>query len=355
MSSPLAQILENARASRDAGALSEAERLYRQALALSPAHAQALTELAEILDQRGAGAEAQSAGEAAIAAAYSMAFALIGTPLESRAPSMLHKAVQAHASLPAGPLAQAELLRRLGDLEGARLAAGRCLQLDPENARAQWLQASLSGRRLAPNPRFVSPSAQFVIDDFLPRDLHRKALAFALGHDAALAPSTTGGPIKLDNWRRSQVDREPAIGAEILPAITAAGEEAVRRFGLEPFEMVSREIQFTAHNEGDFYKVHRDWTPEDTDHRRLTFVYYLHRQPRGFDGGGLRLFDTSEDGGQFFEHAYTKVQPTDNRLVFFPSYIWHEVEGVRCASGRYEDGRFTLNGWLGVTDTRNER
>jgi len=118
--------------------------------------------------------------------------------------------------------------------------------------------------------------------------------------------------------------------------------------GLEPFDMQTRDIQFTAHNEGDFYRVHRDWTPDDNGHRRLTFVYYLHRQPRGFEGGGLRLFDTAEDSAQYFEQGYSKVLPRDNRIVIFPSYVWHEVERISCRSGLYEDGRFTLNGWLGI-------
>jgi len=33
-------------------------------------------------------------------------------------------------------------------------------------------------------------------------------------------------------------------------------------------------------------------------------------------------------------------------IVFFDSRLFHEVLPVRVAPGAYEDGRFTLNGWL---------
>lgn len=352
----LAQTLEQARLACASGALSESERLYRQALVLAPRHVEAWSELATVLQALGQDRNAEearrNAGESAIDAAASMAASLLGTPLEARAPGILQKALQAHPDIAAGPLAQSELLRRMGDLTGALAAARRCLELDPANARAAWLAASLQGRREAPNPRFVSPAPLWVIDDFLPAELHEEMLRYGLGHREALEPSSTGGLRRRENWRRSHVDRAPPFGERVLPVICRVAEQAVERLGLEPFEIISRDIQFTAHNDGDYYRVHRDWTPEDTGHRRLTFVYYLHRQPLGFDGGGLRMFDTSEDGGQYFDQAYSKVLPRDNRIVFFPSYVWHEVEKVTCRSGLYEDSRFTLNGWLGVADER---
>ncbi|MFE2571339.1 2OG-Fe(II) oxygenase [Streptomyces mirabilis] len=48
-----------------------------------------------------------------------------------------------------------------------------------------------------------------------------------------------------------------------------------------------------AHNDGDFYRPHQDTSAEFAPRRLLTFVYYLHRTPRPFDGRELRVFDAA--------------------------------------------------------------
>lgn len=80
--------------------------------------------------------------------------------------------------------------------------------------------------------------------------------------------------------------------------------------------------------------------------RQLTFVYYFNRSPKAFEGGDLALYDSDVSAGLFSERHFTKVAPVDNRLLVFPSSAQHEVLMVRCASGAYEDSRFTLNGWV---------
>lgn len=349
----LPQALERAREARMSGALAQAETALRRALDLAPRHVEALNELANVLAARGDRVGAQQikieAGDAAIEQAAGMAASLLDTPLQSRAAAVLDRAVRTHPAHPGGALAQAELWRRLGDLPAARQAVGRCLTLDPANARARWLDAALDGRRLPPNAAFMSPAPAWVLEDFLPAAEHRRLLEFALAHDRSLEPSTVGGINPHDNWRRSLVDSNlHKADLSIASRIRAAAIEAVARLQLDPFDFASEEMQFTAHNQGDFYKAHCDWGAGGAEHRRLTFVYYLHRQPRGFIGGGLRLFDSMEAANHYGERAYTRVDPADNRLVMFPSYVWHEVEAVNCASGRYEDGRFTINGWFGV-------
>jgi len=345
--------MERARGARQAGDNSAAETLLRQVLEAAPRHAGAWSELASLLQETGNADAAtfarREAGVAAIEEAATMAASLLDTPMQGRAVAVLSRAVAAHPELASGPLALAELHRRLGDLADARAACLRCLALAPGDRRAAWLQAALDGRRLPPDAAFMSPAPAWVMDDFLPAEEHAALLDFALAHDQALEPSTVGGINPRNNWRRSQVDSNlHKSGVAVMPRLRQAAAEAVARLALEPFVVESEEFQFTAHNSGDFYKAHCDWGPGGAEHRRLTFVYYLHRQPRGFAGGGLRLYDSMEAGNAFSERGYTRVDPADNRLVLFPSYVWHEVEAVNCASGLYADGRFTVNGWFGV-------
>lgn len=349
----LSQAIERARVARQAGDSAVAEFLLRQVLDTAPRHVGAWSELASLLQETGdanaAALARREAGAAAIEEAATMAASLLDTPMQGRAVAVLARAVASHPEQASGQLALAELHRRLGDLASAQEACRRCLELAPDDRRALWLQAALDGRRLPADPSFMSPAPVWVIDGYLSADEHAALLEFALTHDQALEPSTVGGIIPRSNWRRSQVDSNlHKSGVAVMPRLRQAAAEAVVRLSLEPFAVESEEFQFTAHNSGDFYKPHCDWGPGGAEHRRLTFVYYLHRQPRGFAGGGLRLYDSMEEGNAFSERGYTRVDPADNRLVLFPSYVWHEVESVNCASGLYADGRFTVNGWFGV-------
>lgn len=99
------------------------------------------------------------------------------------------------------------------------------------------------------------------------------------------------------------------------------------------------EMQLTVHSEtGHHFKRHIDNGSSDTEHRVLTYVYYftLDDNPK-FQGGEL-IVET--DKGSF------NVQPRHNTIIIFPSHLWHEVKPVIVPSGKWEDGRFTLNGWI---------
>ena len=119
--------------------------------------------------------------------------------------------------------------------------------------------------------------------------------------------------------------------------------------GLETaFDMAHRpahidQMEMVAHGDGAFYRPHTDTYPGDEyapgGRRRMTMVYYLHRQPRRFTGGRLRLFDL---GGE----QSILIEPTHDSLLVFPSSARHEVEAISCVGGAFADGRFAVNIWL---------
>jgi Rps23 Pro-64 3,4-dihydroxylase Tpa1-like proline 4-hydroxylase len=43
------------------------------------------------------------------------------------------------------------------------------------------------------------------------------------------------------------------------------------------------------------------------------------------------------------------VEPKHNRAIVFPSFMFHEVEKVEMRSDNWDDGRFSLNYWMGFT------
>lgn len=125
--------------------------------------------------------------------------------------------------------------------------------------------------------------------------------------------------------------------AEALrPALEAA-------FGISPAPPGETEIEMVAHGDGHFYRAHIDtFTGDDATegaNRRLSLVYYLHRQPRAFSGGHLRLLAL---GGA----SSLAIEPAHDTLLAFPAFLPHEVEPVRVTKDGFENCRFAVNIWL---------
>jgi len=114
--------------------------------------------------------------------------------------------------------------------------------------------------------------------------------------------------------------------------------QIVEKLGIEPFELGNVEMHLTSHNHGEFYKPHIDNGQGKLQNRVITFVYYFHSIPKKFEGGQL-LFLKNKPKPLI-------VQPDNNSIVFFNSSFLHAVHPVTCPSHQFEDGRFTLNGWI---------
>jgi SM-20-related protein len=103
------------------------------------------------------------------------------------------------------------------------------------------------------------------------------------------------------------------------------------------------EIELVAHGDGGFYRPHIDTFTGDSAasgaNRRLSLVYYVHRRPRPFAGGQLRLLGLG--GGQPLA-----LEPVHDTLLAFPSFVPHEVEEVSIPREGFENSRFAVNIWL---------
>lgn len=285
----------------------------------------------------------------AIEEGIAIAQSLLGTSLESRAEAVVAKLAQRFPANAQVHLAQADLWRRTGRLEDAAQAVQRAVACDRGNEAALRLAAALRGEVLPAEKVVGAPAPIRLLRSFFDDATHRQVLDLALAAEPQLAPSTVGGINPHADWRRSKVNETPAaFKALAMDKIQEAAHAAVRAFAMPEFPFETVEMQFTAHNDGDFYKAHRDHGEGGMEHRRLTFVYYFNRQPRAFSGGGLALFDSLTDGSRYSAQLYSLVEPVDNSLILFPAHFWHEVQKVSCPGGAYADSRFTLNGWIGV-------
>jgi hypothetical protein len=111
-----------------------------------------------------------------------------------------------------------------------------------------------------------------------------------------------------------------------------------RRFGSN-LRGAQIELLGQAYNDGGSFRKHSDADAGGPNwQRRLSGIYYVHAQPRKFEGGSLVVYD---------RHGTPhRVEPDHNSAVFFPRDLVHEVLPVACTSKAFEDSRFAINIWI---------
>ncbi len=187
-----------------------------------------------------------------------------------------------------------------------------------------------------------------VLAGWLGAETAANLLSYAVAQEARFKPTKvirqeeTG---RIDpSTRRSHMVRDLGAFASLLrhkaealrPTLEAA-------FGMGPAPAGETEIEMVAHGDDHFYRPHIDtFTGDDTTggtNRRLSLVYYLHREPRASSGGRLRLLGL---GGV----PSPVIEPAHDTLLAFPSFLPHEVEPVCVTPDRFESRRFAVDIWL---------
>jgi len=199
------------------------------------------------------------------------------------------------------------------------------------------------------------PGNVFVKHDFLPKRELQALTKYVLEHESDFTPSTViphdGSDSASDpSYRKSLVLYN-------LGEYTSMIEDRLRNllpqvltaFKHKTFPIAHLDIQLTASNDGDFFKVHQDNSaedPVDIHRREISFVYYFHAEPKAFTGGQLKVYDSQGEVPEPGKRTAQTITPRQNALVLFPSSYDHEVLPVRCPSRRFRNSRFTVNGWF---------
>ena len=253
----------------------------------------------------------------------------------------------------------AETLRRMGDLQrmlgdfNASSETYRKLKaMDDDAVDAWWIGALNGGELLADAPEEHHPTPFVRIPDFL--TAARQDALF----DAVRKGPEHFVPAKIKDKSKGEVDldvraalvAERSVRRRIRPWFAAELGRVVgdvfERFGVHGMCGYHVELDVTAHRDGGFYGPHRDSGSGYSGSRLVSFVYYFHREPKGFAGGELLLYDTCVATDRYRGTAFSRIEPVNNSLVFFPSDYYHEILPVRAESDAFENARFTVNGWL---------
>jgi SM-20-related protein len=156
--------------------------------------------------------------------------------------------------------------------------------------------------------------------------IHRCAEFRARGYNAAAGPT----------FYRMTTPLPPS--PEFLRCFERTAPILERRFGID-LEAPQIELLGQAYNDGGSFAKHSDAAAGGPNwQRRLSGIYYVHRQPKKFDGGGLAVYDRR---GKMYV-----VEPDHNSALFFSRDLVHEVLPVACSSRAFEDSRFAVNVWI---------
>jgi Rps23 Pro-64 3,4-dihydroxylase Tpa1-like proline 4-hydroxylase len=192
-----------------------------------------------------------------------------------------------------------------------------------------------------------------VLDEFLAPQEMEELVRYTLEHEAefrnssVVSPSGDSGTIDFDHRRSRVLMNLGTQEAVFLKPVKAVLPGVLEQLGMDEFPITQTEVQITASNDGDFFRAHCDDAQETIASRRLTFVYFFHREPAQFEGGELRLHDSVNTGHHpVSAGSLQKIVPQQNQIVFFPCSTLHEITPVQCRSRAFADSRFTVNGWL---------
>ena len=189
------------------------------------------------------------------------------------------------------------------------------------------------------------------VEDFLPASERQALLDWTLAGEARFVPAALAGNQVDPEVRRALTLRDLGPMGPVLEQRVRTGTPGwIEALRVTPFEISEIELELAAHNHGAHFVLHADtYTRERSARgdRMLSAVYYFHREPRGFEGGRLRLHRIGAEAGD----EGLDIAPAQNRMLVFPSWGPHEVLPVICPSGAFADSRFAVNCWVYRTAT----
>lgn len=197
------------------------------------------------------------------------------------------------------------------------------------------------------------PPRCVVLEEFLAPGELEDLLAYAIAHQKdfvvseVISPGVNAGSAVDFEYRRSRVlmDLGPHHRT-IVNRLSATLPRILPRLGLAAFPVSRVETQITASHNGDFFRWHTDNGQDEVAARKITFVYFFHREPKAFEGGELRIQGISGSNAANGSGNYYTIVPRQNQAVLFESSLTHEITPVKSLSDNFADARFTLNGWF---------
>jgi Rps23 Pro-64 3,4-dihydroxylase Tpa1-like proline 4-hydroxylase len=194
------------------------------------------------------------------------------------------------------------------------------------------------------NPNFL------VYDDFFNQEEMSKIwseLTFLTSPDKMLKPEKSGSALDDEGKllkKNSVIFLESFYGNRNMSYISTITNKVFDNQIAEDLHMVGGLFEFikivnveynflSYYEENDYYDSHRD-------NSVFTALMWLNKEPKKFEGGDL-----------VFESLNETIEYKSNRLVLFPSFLFHAVTPIKML-GDYKpfggDGRYTMTKFIGI-------
>ncbi|MEU9376073.1 2OG-Fe(II) oxygenase [Streptomyces sp. NPDC048255] len=197
------------------------------------------------------------------------------------------------------------------------------------------------------SPMLAIPAPVCRLENFLGAERADALLEYAVSRQADFSAGTVVDPLSGQVSHKGRDSLVLPVTSEVFSRHLADCLPLVQEVLGHQAPLTQSLTVLTAHGEGGHYGIHTDATRVRDVSTALSAVYYLHRRPRGFGGGQLRLYDTTVHNGTVRPaDSYRIVEPEHDTIVFFPAGAFHEVIPSTCPSGRFADYRFTLTTWI---------
>ena len=179
-------------------------------------------------------------------------------------------------------------------------------------------------------------SPYLLVDNFIDEAFLGELVKFALAREREFAAAGEG-TLRLREFGRFAGLFRDRIRS-LVPQLTTA-------FGIGEFAIGEIECALFAQNDGARAELAGEIGFAEVDDRAISYAFYFHGEPQGFNGGAFRLYNTRLAGGRIECGApAAEIAPANNNILFFPSQCPHEVLPLRCASRRFADSRFAVIG-----------
>jgi SM-20-related protein len=172
------------------------------------------------------------------------------------------------------------------------------------------------------------PSPFVLASNALPDDVHAGLIAHVLSQDLA-AMASWSGMCELNLV---------ALEEPVLEALRSRMAHRGSIIGIP--DQTEIELEFCLFAIGDTQTVSWDQNPADILH----MMYHFHKQPKGFTGGGVRLFDGRIENRP--TASFRDVEIGDNNLPIFPENVVSAGLPVRCPTRSFAEGLFGIRGSL---------
>lgn len=148
------------------------------------------------------------------------------------------------------------------------------------------------------SPALAVPAPVCRFENFLGAERAAALLEYAIAREEDFTAGTVLDPLTGQVSRKGRDSLVLPVTSEVFSAHLADCLPLVQEVLGHRAELVESLTVLTAHGEGGHFGIHTDASRVRDVSRALSAVYYLHRTPRGFGGGQLRLYDTVVDDGR---------------------------------------------------------